>query len=509
MDQNILTSFYPEIFLSFFILIQLFSNALISTNIKYNYPILNKEIFFQCFFVLICLIFLTFNNSIEGYFSNFLFLNDFSCKVIKLLFLFICILALIPIFRSFISQSLNFSEYFILFLISILSLMLLINSSDMLSAYLLLEMQALSFYALACFRRRSVFSTEASLKYFIFGSFFSGIFLFGCSILFGITGTLNFNNLGLVLSIPFSLEVFRVENIFLSLSILLITFFFLFKIAAFPFHFWSPDVYEGSPLASTIIFSVIPKTAVIFFFVKWLCLIGLFKEIKILLLFSGVGSTLIGALFALRQKRIKRLLIYSSISQTGFLVAGLSSFNLETISSVFFFLIVYIFTSILIWTIISLLFSFQNKINIYENKQKPFPLYLSSLSSFFAINQVWSLSNIFIFFSLAGIPPSIGFFAKFFIIYSLVADGNLLHSFFLLIISSISVFYYLRIIKLIFFEKRLLSKINYSQVIFDDFLFSFECLFISFYLFLIVFFFFFPSFLIYLSNIIIYCMFFF
>ena len=267
MDFTTLKIFLPEIFLSVSILIQLLLNVSIITNFKNNYPLIGSESFAQCFFIITCLLPLCLNDKIEAHFFNFLFNQDFSVFFVKIFTILTCIFALLSIIRAFISQNLNFFEYCNIFLISLLSTMLLISTSNLLSIYLVLEMQTLSFYVLASFKRNSAFSTEAGLKYFVMGSFISGLFLFGASNIYGITGTLNFNSLVLLINLPFSNEISVYSN-FLFFNSLIITIVFLFKVSAVPFHFWAPDVYEGSPLSSTIIFSLIPKFAIFFFIFK-------------------------------------------------------------------------------------------------------------------------------------------------------------------------------------------------------------------------------------------------
>lgn len=498
MDSILAHIFIPEIFLSFSILYQLLANVTLITNFKNNYPILNIEIFFQCFFIFFCLILLFINNEMEGYFFNFLFCNDLSAKLVKIFVVFTCIFNLLSIVRSFSTQNLNFFEYYIVFLMSILSTLLLICASDLLSIYLLLEMQTLSFYILTSFKRNSAFSTEAGLKYFIIGSFISGFLLFGCSNIYGLLGTLNLNNLALILELPF-LKEFIVYNNFLLICFLIVTIVFLFKVSAVPFHFWSPDIYEGAPLSSTIIFSLIPKFAIFYLFLKWICVIEIFEEIKIVMLICGVFSIFLGSFMALQQKRLKRLVIYSSIAQIGFLLAALSVNDVNSFVGMYFFLSVYVITSTLIWSNFSLFYGFQNKINNFYNTLNT-SLFLSTISSFFKINRVWSFSNIIIFFSLAGIPPLVGFFSKILLIYSIVSFGNLMCSFIIIIVSSLSVFYYLRIIKITFFEKSL--KIKSSQVIINDYFFDFDCILISFFLFLLFFLFLYPSFLNFICNLI-------
>ena len=197
MDAIILKSFIPEIFLSLSILLQLIFNIRTINSSKFNFPILDKEIFIQVLFIIFSVFFLLYNLKIEGFFSNFLFFNNEGSRIVKIIFIIINFLALFIIFKAFSVQKLNFFEFFIILLFSILSSFFLISSYDLLSAYLSIEMQALCFYILASFKRNSAFSTEAGLKYFISGAFISCIFLLGASILYGSLGTLNLNYINL------------------------------------------------------------------------------------------------------------------------------------------------------------------------------------------------------------------------------------------------------------------------------------------------------------------------
>lgn len=175
-DIIILKSFIPEIFLSFSILLQLICNVRFINSVQFNFPIIDYELVSQTFFILFCLILLYFNLKIEGVFFNFLFLNDESTKLLKVIIIFVSLLTLGVISKSFSVQNLNFFEFFIIFLLSLLSLLLIISAYDFIAFYLLIEMQTLCFYVLSIFKRSSAFSTEAGLKYFISGSFISGFF---------------------------------------------------------------------------------------------------------------------------------------------------------------------------------------------------------------------------------------------------------------------------------------------------------------------------------------------
>ena len=354
-------------------------------------------------------------------------------------------------------------------------------------------MQSLCFYILSSFKRNSAFSTEAGLKYFISGAFISGFFLFGSSLLYLVLGTLNFNALNLLLAFPFKESQYVFEYLVIT-GIWCVTATLLFKIACAPFHFWSPDVYEGSPLSSTIIFSIVPKLSLIFFFIKWICCINIFiNPVGPALFFCGVISALLGTFYALNQKRLKKLIIYSSISQIGFIVVSLATNTLGGYSAAIFFLIIYLVTSILVWSHFSLFYSFQQNINTFFKKGSS-SLFLSSLTNLFNINKLWAFSFIIIFFSIGGIPPLTGFLAKILILFEVIAKKRIYIAVLLIIISSVSVFYYIRIIKIMFFEPKSIEKSyeKFQVVFYNNFLDNiYLC--IAFLLFVLIIVFFFPS----------------
>jgi NADH-quinone oxidoreductase subunit N len=500
MDTIILKSFIPEIFFSICILLQLIFNVKLVNNLNFNYPIIIKEAFIQTFFILFCTFLLLSNLKIEGFFSNFILLNDNGGTLIKMVIILSCLFVIFLVTRGVIVQELNFFEFFTIFLFSIFSLLLLISSYDFISAYLAIEMQALCFYILSSFRRNSAFSTEAGLKYFIAGSFVSCIFLFGCCLIYGALGTLNFHNINIILSFPFNENYIHLKNMVLLGSLFIfITLFF--KIAAAPFHFWSPDIYEGSPLGSTIIFSILPKIAIFNFFVKCNCFLSqLFYEFQFLFLVVGLISIALGTLLTLRQKRIKRLFIYSSIAQVGFLVAALSTCTLDGLVSVYFFLFIYILTSILVWNFITQFYASQQSVN-NQNNGTLNPIFVSSFSNYFVINKISSFSFLATLFSVAGIPPFCGFLAKILILLSLVEANSFFTSFVIVAISSISAFYYIRIVKAFFFEtKNVKIKNKTIQTIFANTLFDSQAYITSFCTMLLIFFFFFPGILILLSH---------
>ena len=491
MDFITFKSFIPEIFLSFCILSQLVFNAYLTNNTQANFPLISKELFSQLsVFIIITLVLLS-NLKMEGFFSNYLFVNDSASIILKIILLISFLIILPSLIISFTTQKLNFFEFFSILLLAVFSLLLLINASDMLSAYLLIEMQALCFYVLASFRRTSAFSIDAGLKYFISGAFISGIFLFGCSLIYATLGSLNFNSLSLLLAIP--LEPSYLKHLLL-IGIFLVTITLLFKVSAVPFHFWSPDVYEGAPLATTIIFSIVPKIAIFSFFVKWLSVLGVnFLELNTFLTLIGLLSVLIGSLFAIRQKRLKRLMIYSSIAQVGFIVIALSNLYTNSLIAIYFFIIIYLISSSLIWNQLAIFYSFNKYSNEFFSKPMT-PLFISSLSNFYKMNSVWAVTFIIIFFSIAGIPPLTGFLSKLLILLSLVESNKLISALLLVLISAVSVFYYLRIIKTVFFESKNEIKSNKEfQVVFTNSFLFIDCLVISLCLFGLLFFFFNPT----------------
>jgi len=454
-------SFLLEIFLSCAILLQLLFNTRLNNKSTLNYLIIDTILYSQVSFIIFVLIVLS-TTVLGDFFSfNVCFISNSEIVFIKLIISCLLLLSLKLIISTFSLQNLNFHEFISIFLLSLLASFFILNSKDLISFYLSIEMQSLCFYLLACFKRNSAFSSEAGLKYFIGSSFMSGIFLLGCSILYGALGTLNLANISI-------LTTFTMLPLLSNISlfgILLITFFLLYKTAAVPFHFLYPDVYEGAPLSSTVIFNLLPYFSIYFFFNEWLHSINMFfPTIQILLLFCGILSILVGTFFAISQFRIKRLVIYSSIAQVGFLISALSLNLTGGIVIVYFYLFIYLLTSFLIWGFIFLFLNFKN--NICWGTILP-PLLVSSFSKVFKLNKIFGFSFVVVFFSLGGIPPFVGFISKILVLQELINNSFYLISVILIIISSISVFYYLRIIKIMFFEPVYLEK-NTSIFLFSN-----------------------------------------
>ena len=468
----------PEIFLATSILVQLLFNLNIRNIDISKHYYLNQSVFIQTFFILVFTLILLFNCDYNATYNNFLLINTNGTNLLKKLIIFFSILALVPIANGFNLQKLSFFEYYTIYLFSILSSLLLISAGDFLSVYLLLEMQSLCFYILAIFRKNSIFSVEAGLKYFIFGSLISCVFLYALSLLYGCLGTLNFHDINLLLfSFPFPEEFAGINNM-VVFSLALISIVLLFKIGVVPFHFWVADVYEGSPISSTIIFSFLPKIILFDLFIKISLIFGdAFKELSFLFLFVGLISILVGSLFALNQVRLKRFLIYSSISQMGFPILILSTNNINFYDSIYFFLILYTISSILIWSSYIILYQFSGKGSLIKDEHMiDTPLYLTDLSTILQYDAAWTFFYALVFFSVSGLPPLSGFLSKFLICYYLIVGDYFVVTIFLIIFSAISTFYYIRIIKIIFFESKDSKKSRFNYF-FDktDTLFKYNC----------------------------------
>ena len=446
LHQNFFKMFLPEVFLATSILILTLYASLVATSKKLGYPLLMKSLGKISLLVLLLTLLIVNNNSINFmivYQNTFIF--DLLTSNVKQILLAATIFCLIISEDTLVRQQINNFEYFILILCAILGLMLLVSSYDMISLYLAIELQSLCLYVLAASKKNSSFSTEAGLKYFILGSFSSALLLFGISVLYGCTGTTNFDNFYLLFS-AIDRETFLLTAP-VEKALIFIAAAFFFKIAAAPFHMWSPDVYEGSPTSSTIFFAVIPKIALFAVFLRlFQTIFSSFEETFLFaLIFFSISSVIVGSFVALRQKKLKRLLAYSSISHVGYMLLALSANSLEGTQSLFFYLIVYMITSVCIWSVV---LSLNTTTNMERSKTL---IDLASVSNF---NPMLGFTAMLAFFSLAGVPPLVGFFAKMEIFVSALGSSLFFASLIAILSSVISSYYYIRLIKTMYFEKR-------------------------------------------------------
>nr|YP_010322719.1 NADH dehydrogenase subunit 2 [Arula petunia]UKP87337.1 NADH dehydrogenase subunit 2 [Arula petunia] len=308
----------------------------------------------------------------------------------------------------------------LLILLVILGNLLLIGSTNLVSIYLALEMQTLCMFILVAYNRDSLLSAEAGLKYFVLGALSSGLFLFGCALIYGSTGEL--------------------ELQFISMSTIsygtlagkcLITISLLFKVSAAPFHMWAPDVYEGAPTWVTALLSMVPKLGVLAIIIQ----IGL-NEIGLLI--AGLISLIVGAIGALNQTRIKRLLAYSGISHMGFVLLGIAIGSIESLQASLMYIGAYVIVQVLLWSVVLII--------------SPKRDMLIEFSGVSRLNPMLALALATGLLSTAGIPPLIGFLTKWYIILAAAGQGYYFSALIALVCSVIAGVYYLRLVKIMFYE---------------------------------------------------------
>lgn len=437
--KNELFIFIPDIFWIFAILNILLFSIWLSNYVKslhisrliidLSVPIIIFSFFFVYLFKDINLI-STMNLKVDSFYFFF-----------RILFLFFLLCCLIASKNFFLLEKIYLYEYSILILLAAEGSFLMLMTDNLFVFYLALEIQNLSFYIMASLKRYSNFSTEAGLKYFLLGAFSSSIFLFGLSILYGIFGTLDLREIYILINYE---NIFNI-NLFLMIGIFFLISGLLFKFGSVPFHYWVPDVYEGSPTIVTMFFSILPKIVLTCFFVKLYFFIFIFEIefFSILFLICGFLSLFIGIFNAMYQYKIKRFLAYSSITTVGFILISFSTLTFHGFFSGLYFVFCYIFSIVLLFFLI---------LNIRKNNLKEFyELFEFSLLNNY--NPILLIFICFIFLSFAGIPPLIGFFGKFFIFFSLLNSFNYFILVILFILSVISSFYYLRVVRFIYFNK--------------------------------------------------------
>ena len=333
-------------------------------------------------------------------------------------------------------------EYPILLLSSILGMIIMISSNDLIVFYMGLELQSLALYVLASFNRTNILSSESGLKYFVLSALSSGILLYGCSLIYGFSGSTNFYLISEnIKNLEYS-GVFGIVFILVGLA---------FKISAVPFHMWAPDVYEGSPTSVTLFFSILPKIAALSVFIRILYVpfFDLINQWQMIIIFLSVASMIFGGVAAIGQKNLKRLVAYSSISHMGYALAGLSTGTNYGIQSSITYISIYLVMNLALFSCLFMM-KIQNK--YFEN--------IEDLSGISKNHPLLSFAFLIILFSLAGIPPLAGFFAKFYIFMAVIEQSMYFLAITGLLATVVSAFYYLRIIKVIYFDP---EKIKYDK----------------------------------------------
>ncbi len=337
------------------------------------------------------------------------------------------------LFAGWFKRSEHMPEFFMLMLSAVLGMFFLISSGNLLMFFLALELATIPVAAMANFDLDKKRSSEAAMKMILTSAFSSGVLLFGISIIYGATGTISFNELPQYLN-GNPLQVLALVFLFSA---------FAFKLSIVPFHLWTADVYEGSPIAATSFLSVISKAAVAFIFMS--ALYKVFQPMHEvwynMVMILSIATMIIGNLFALRQQNIKRFLAFSSIAQVGFILVGISSNSIEGTSSVVYFVLVYVFSNLAAFGVAAAISSQTSKENIDDYK------------GLYQTNKFLSWVLALALFSLAGIPPTAGFFGKLFLLTAGASKG----SYFFITIAAlnmiVSLFYYLRVVRAVFMEK--------------------------------------------------------
>ena len=422
------------------------------------------------------LIYLDYETDFANYqnlFSNSSFINFF-----KFLVLMGSIASILISKEYFLSMKLKNFEIPILLLFSTLGMMLMISANNLMSMYLAIELQSLALYVVAAIKRDSHSSAESGVKYFILGALSSGILLYGMSLVYGFTGSMDFNTINTVISNYDNL------NLGLIFGLVFVLVGLAFKVSAVPFHMWTPDVYEGAPNSITAFFAIVPKIAAVALIYRF-CLIPFehsYSEWAQIITFLSIASMFLGGIAAIAQSNIKRLLAYSSIGHVGYILIALVAANNDGIKAVSIYMFSYMIMNVAIFAII-LSIKIKNEYLVEIND-------LRGLSR---SNPIVSLSIAIIMLSMAGIPPFIGFFGKFYVFIAAIKQELYVLSILGVIASVISAFYYLKIIKVMFFDENIEDKKPNFKISFQ----SKIILIIT--LFLIISFIFYPSILVNIS----------
>ena len=425
--MNFLNFLIPEILLS----ISIFSFLMAGVFLKNSFEIIYKASIILIFIILLVII--TGENETSKIFNESFVVDNFSIYS-KLLILFSTFFILL-ISKRYISDIKNRKfEYPIIILLSLLGMFVMVSSNDLILFYLGLELQSLALYILASIDRDNIKSSEAGIKYFVLSALSSGLLLYGCSLLYGFAGSTNFEEIALQTEEYNAGIIFGMVFILVGLA---------FKVSIVPFHMWTPDVYQGSPTSVTSFFSVVPKIAGMAIFIKFMYLpFGqIIDQWQYILVFMSIASMILGAVAAMAQTNLKRLMAYSSIGHMGYALAGIAAGSENGFKSTLVYISIYLVMNVGAFGCILLLKrggKYIEEINELSGISKNHPLL--------------SLGLLIILFSLAGIPPLAGFFAKFYIFMSVIESEMFTLAIVGLITTVLSAFYYIRIIKIMYFD---------------------------------------------------------
>src|SRR3984957_5235392 len=325
-------------------------------------------------------------------------------------------------------------EYSVLIVLSTLGMLMLISAADLIALYLGLELMSLPLYVVAASHRTSLRSTEAGLKYFVLGALSSGMLLYGASLVYGFTGTVNFAGIAHSAAEGGTGLIFGLVFLFAG---------FCFKVSAVPFHMWTPDVYEGAPSPVTAFFASAPKVAGIAMFVRAAVVAfpGITTEWQQILVFVSIASMVLGAFAAIGQRNIKRLMAYSSIGHMGFALIGLAAGTPEGVQGVLVYIAIYVTMTLGAFAVI---LSMRRSNGMVES--------IDQLSGLARTNPTSAFFLAMVLFSMAGIPPLAGFFAKFYVFLAAIKAGLYILAIIGVVTSVVGAYYYLAIIKIMYFD---------------------------------------------------------
>ena len=425
-------SLYSEIFIGTSLLLLLLGGSILVYTPKYNHPVSCFQAYTVCilvWYLLLCRYELP--AAIDSNFSN-----DALALGSKI-FIGLGLIGCLFIGKT---HKIKTFEYYVLVLLGFLGLSLITSCHDLVCIYLCLELQTLAFYILTTFVTSSSFSTEAGLKYFLLGAISSALLLFGISFIYGYSGTTNIYDLK-VLEIQDLEEGYESVTSVLNAGFLLFFMGLLFKVGIVPFHYWLPDVYEGAPSHVTSIFAVVPKYS-IFVVISRIHDTTEVYSITFVFFALALTSLILGSLLALYQKKLKRLLAFSGISHVGYVLYATSCNTVDGYASIVFYILVYIATSLFLWGVVN---------NLHATHGRT--AYLSDIVYMKQSSPLLAFTLCNVVFSLAGIPPYAGFFAKF-AVFAAACDLSVYYGIVVgLLSSAIGVLYYLRLVKLLNFEE--------------------------------------------------------
>ena len=422
----------PEIFLS----LSTFSILMIGVFLKKSFNIIFN--LSSLIIIVTIAIIISSPNSEEKIFLES-FTRDAFSNYFKVLILLSSLFVLNSSKNFIVENKLDKFEYPIIILLSILGMFFMVSSNDLILFYLGLELQSLSLYILASIDRDNLRSTESGIKYFVLSALSSGLLLYGCSLLYGFTGSTNFDLIASQLNKENTGAVFAMVFILVGLA---------FKVSAVPFHMWTPDVYEGAPTSITSYYAVVPKVAGLALLIKFMFIpfSNILLEWQTIIIFISIASMILGAVAAMVQKNFKRLLAYSSIGHIGYALAGVATGAVSGYESAIVYISIYVIMNIGAFSCLYLL-----------KKDGQYRENISDLSGISKKHPLLAISFLIILFSLAGVPPLGGFFAKFYVFVAVLEREMYTLAIIGLLTTVMSAFYYLKIIKTIYFDDSIIA----------------------------------------------------